>query len=61
MKNKKTLKAAVNNLVLEVKLILGQEVFIKETSQVERETLDSNLRMKPILIQIIQLCKQENH
>ena len=61
MKNKKTMKVAVINLVLEVKLILGQEVVIKETSQVEWETLDSNLRMKSILIQIIQWCKQESH
>jgi hypothetical protein len=35
MKNKKTMKVAVINLVPEVKLILGQEVLIKETSQVE--------------------------
>lgn len=61
MKNKKTMKVAVINLVQEVKLILGQEVVIKETSQVEWETLDSNLRMKSILIQIIQWCKQESH
>ena len=61
MKNKKTMKVAVINLVLEVELILGQEVLIKETSQVEWETLDSNPRMKYILIQIIQWCKQESH
>ena len=61
MKNKKTMKVVVINLVQEVKLILGQEVVIKETSQVEWETLDSNLRMKSILIQIIQWCKQESH
>jgi len=35
MKNKKIMKVAVINLVLEVELIIGQEVLIKETSQVE--------------------------